>query len=123
MNKIEFELLYGLIKLHENRISENDLKDLFNMHCKVVHSLQSQKLIDEMEITTKGIQELEKYKVRNAIILAAGMSTRFSPISFDVAKGLLPVKGELLIERQIRQLRERGIEEIIIVVGYRSEDF
>ena len=33
------------------------------------------------------------------------------------------VKGEVLIERQIRQLREKGIDEIIIVVGHMKEQF
>ena len=60
---------------------------------------------------------------KNAIILAAGMSTRFVPLSFEKPKGLLKVKGQVLIERQILQLREKGIDEIIIVVGYMKEQF
>lgn len=59
----------------------------------------------------------------NAIIMAAGMSTRFVPLSLEKPKALLTIKGEVLIERQIRQLREAGIEEIIIVVGYQKEKF
>lgn len=60
---------------------------------------------------------------RNAIILAAGTSSRFIPLSLEKPKGLLTVKGEILIERQIRQLKEAGIDEIIIVTGYKSEQF
>lgn len=63
------------------------------------------------------------YKVDNAIILAAGMSSRFAPISQECPKGLLCVKGEVLIERQIRQLQEVGIQDVIIVVGYMKERF
>lgn len=59
----------------------------------------------------------------NAIIMAAGTSTRFAPLSYEKPKGLLEVKGEVLIERQIRQLIEAGISEIIVVVGYKSEQF
>ena len=59
----------------------------------------------------------------NAIILAAGMSTRFMPLNFEKPKGLLEVNGETLIERQINQLREKGIDEIIVVVGYMKEQF
>lgn len=59
----------------------------------------------------------------NAIIMAAGTSTRFAPLSYEKPKGLLEVKGEVLIERQIRQLIEAGISEIIIVVGYKSAQF
>ena len=58
---------------------------------------------------------------RNAIIMAAGMSTRFAPLSYELPKGLLNVKGEVLIERQIRQLQEAGISDITVVVGYMKE--
>ena len=53
----------------------------------------------------------------NAIIMAAGMSARFAPLSYELPKALLTVKGEVLIERQIRQLHEVGITDITIVVG------
>jgi len=65
----------------------------------------------------------KQFKVDNAIILAAGMSSRFTPLSFERPKGLAVVKGERLIERQIRQLTEAGIEEIIVVVGNMKEKF
>ena len=63
------------------------------------------------------------YKVDNAVIMAAGTSSRFAPLSYEKPKALIEVKGEVLIERQIRQLREAGISEIYIVVGYKSELF
>lgn len=62
-------------------------------------------------------------KVDNAIILAAGTASRFAPLSLEKPKALIEVRGEVLIERQIRQLREAGIQKIVIVVGYRKEDF
>lgn len=61
--------------------------------------------------------------IRNAIILAAGKSNRFAPFTYEKPKGLFRVKGEILIERQIEQLREAGIEEIYIVIGYMKEKF
>lgn len=62
-------------------------------------------------------------KVDNAIILAAGKASRFAPLSYEKPKALIQVKGEVLIERQIRQLQKAGIKEIIIVVGYKKEQF
>lgn len=59
----------------------------------------------------------------NAVILAAGTSSRFVPLSWEKPKGLLNVRGEVLIERQIRQLKEAGVGEIIVVVGYKGEMF
>lgn len=38
-------------------------------------------------------------------------------------KGLLKVRGEILIERQIRQLQDAGISNITVVVGYKKEYF
>lgn len=59
----------------------------------------------------------------NAIIMAAGTSSRFAPLSYEKPKGLLKVKGEILIERQIHQLQEAGISNITVVVGYMAELF
>lgn len=61
------------------------------------------------------------YRVDNAVIMAAGLSSRFAPISYEKPKALVEVKGERLIERQIRQLQAAGIKEIIVVVGYKKE--
>ena len=66
---------------------------------------------------------MSKIKVDNAIIMTAGLSSRFVPLSLEKPKGLLSVKGEILIERQIKQLLEVGINDITIVVGYKKEAF
>lgn len=55
--------------------------------------------------------------------MAAGTSSRFVPLSWERPKGLLEVKGEILIERQIRQLKEAGIDDITIVTGYMADKF
>ena len=60
---------------------------------------------------------------KNAIILAAGKSNRFAPFTYEKPKGLFCVKGEILIERQIEQLKAAGVEEIYVVVGYMKEKF
>lgn len=64
---------------------------------------------------------LEPYRVHNAVIMAAGLSSRFAPLSYEKPKALLQVKGEILIEREIRQLQAAGIQEIYLVVGYMKE--
>ena len=77
---------------------------------------------DDM-LTEHGLEVLEKYKVKNAVIMAAGMSSRFAPLSYEKPKGLLVVKGEVLIERQIEQLLAADINDITVVVGYMKEQF
>ena len=59
----------------------------------------------------------------NAIIMAAGTASRFVPLSEETPKGLLEVRGEILIERQIKQLQEAGVSDITIVLGYKAEMF
>lgn len=74
-------------------------------------------------ISRKDLAKLRPYKVDNAIIMAAGLASRFTPLSYEKPKALIKVKGEVLIERQIRQLREAGIQDITLVVGYKKELF
>ena len=61
--------------------------------------------------------------MKNAIILAAGKSSRFAPFTYERPKGLFRVKGEFLIERQIKQFIAAGVKDIYIVVGYMKEKF
>lgn len=87
-------------------------------------ALVSHGLIDAAgHCTQAGLDALAPYKVDNAVILAAGLSTRFAPISYKKPKGVLEVHGEVLIERQIRQLHDAGIDDVTIVVGYMKEYF
>lgn len=74
-------------------------------------------------LSEKGRELLESHKVDNAIILAAGFGSRFVPMTYETPKGLLEVRGEIMIERQIKQLREVGITDIVIAVGYLKEKF
>ena len=58
-----------------------------------------------------------------AIVLAAGLGTRLRPITNDTPKSLVKVMGEAMAERQVRFLKEGGIEDITIVTGYLAEKF
>lgn len=75
------------------------------------------------ELTDSGEEFLDSFRVDGAVIIAAGFGSRFVPLTYETPKGLLEVFGERMIERQIRQLHEVGIENITIVVGYLKEKF
>lgn len=60
-------------------------------------------------------------KIRKAIIPAAGLGTRFLPITKAVPKPMLPVLDKPTIQYIAEELRRAGVEEIVIVVSPDSE--
>lgn len=58
-----------------------------------------------------------------AIIMAAGIGKRMHPVTFNIPKPLVKVNGVRMIDTVIRGLRENGIYEIYVVVGYKKEQF
>lgn len=125
MKKREFDVLYSIYEKNVSDCAYLSSILYFDVEevKKILDDLIKMKLVNNKGITESGLEKLECYRVDNAVILAAGMSTRFVPLNFETPKGLLKVKGETLIERQICQLREKGINEIIVVVGYMKEKF
>lgn len=89
----------------------------------VLNTLVENEYIKDNQITEKGIAIMQQYKVDNAIIMAAGMGSRIAPLGYENPKGLLKVRGEILIERQIKQLQASGIKDITLVLGYMKEKF
>jgi len=125
INRNEFDALCA-IKDHPG-MTQRELADALGVSlgtANTVHkALSRAKLTEDGRITARGMRELKPYKVENAIIMAAGMSSRFAPISYEKPKGLLSVRGEVLVERQIEQLKEAGVSEIALVIGYKKELF
>ena len=78
---------------------------------------------EHTELTKKANDLLEAFSPKRAIILAAGFGIHQPPSYVQRPKPLLKVKGECLIERIIAQLKEAGINEIHIVVGFAKEQF
>lgn len=125
LSKNQFEVLNALRR--EPSASQRDVAASSGLSLGTVNStlksLQEEGLAEGGKPTPAGMEALAPYKVDNAVILAAGLSSRFAPISYEKPKGVLRVRGEVLIERQIEQLREAGITDITVVVGYKKEYF
>lgn len=56
-----------------------------------------------------------------AIILAAGLGRRLRPYTSDRPKCLVVIDGVSMLDRQMRILRSRAIDEVVIVGGYRAD--
>ena len=127
MTKHEFNILNALYNASMGR-AQGRVDIFLNQSVKdrdAYSRLVEQEFIvgDTGELTDKGRNSLEPYRVDNAVILAAGAATRFIPLSLEQPKGLYEVKGERLIDRQISQLIEAGISDITVVLGYKKEMF
>lgn len=128
MTKQEFYILNNLYNSSIGRgpvLMNAYLNEAMRNESSVVESLVQKGYVnpDFGSITEAGKEALEPYRVDNAVILAAGASTRFIPLSLEQPKGLFEVKGEPLIERQIKQLQEAGVRDITLVLGYKKEMF
>lgn len=126
MNKDELKIV-EIIK-NKNIESQRDIKKAtcFSLGKinKLVTQLKNKGIIDEKyKLTIKGENFCLEHRPERAIILAAGYGFRMIPINNQTNKAFIEVKGEILIERLIRQLKEAGVENITIVVGYKKERF
>ena len=60
--------------------------------------------------------------IDKALILAAGKGTRMWPLTDNTPKPLLPLGGEPIIQRQIKELKKIGVEEVYVLIGYRMKE-
>lgn len=74
-------------------------------------------------ITEKGLAELEPYRVKRAVILAAGFGSRLVPATLNTPKPLVRVNGVRMIDTLLDALYAADIHEIYIVRGYLAEQF
>jgi hypothetical protein len=67
------------------------------------------------------VNKIRRYKMR-AIIIAAGKGTRLYPLTKNTPKSLIEVgNGITMLESQLHSLKENGIKDITIIVGYKAE--
>ena len=56
-----------------------------------------------------------------AVIIAAGKGKRLVPITSSRPKPMIPLAGKPLLEHTILGLKDAGIDEILLIVGYKKE--
>lgn len=129
MNKDTLKIIREYKK--NNRLTQRDISDICDFSLgktnKLLNLLINEGLLlkspSGYSLTDKAHNLMDLYRVDNAIILAAGFGSRFVPLTYETPKGLLEVRGERMIERQIKQLIDMSITDITIVVGYLKEKF
>lgn len=57
-------------------------------------------------------------KSTKVLILAGGEGVKFRPLTYELPKSLLPIKGKPLLEHTILSLRDQGLRDIYISLGH-----
>lgn len=127
INKKQFDVLDCLVSNQDKKISQRKIASELNVSVgsinKILLELNELGLVKENKLTEKGLNELEPFKVKRAVIIAAGFGSRLVPITLNTPKPLIRVKGRRFIETLLDALVEVGIEEIYVVRGYLGKQF
>lgn len=126
LTKKQFDVLECLIQ-NDNSLSQREIAKETGLSLGTVNNILKE-LSDESyvianKISEKGKNVMEYYRVKRAIIIAAGFGSRMVPITLSTPKPLVRVKGKRIIDTCLEALTELGIEEIYIVRGYLGEQF
>ena len=126
MNVQELDILNAIRKnpkLNQREIANQSGYSLGFVN-RVVKELQLEKWLSPTgELSEKAKTFIKENQPKKAVILAAGFGMRMVPINTEIPKGLLEVRGEVLIERMIRHLHEVSITDIQVVVGFMKERY
>jgi NDP-sugar pyrophosphorylase family protein len=59
--------------------------------------------------------------VRKAVLLAAGRGTRMRELTAETPKPMLQVRGKPVLQHIVEGLRDAGVHEFLLVVGWRAD--
>ena len=131
MNRYQFEVLTYIEKNGKKEYPMRTLSDTLKISgtaiSKALDELENEALIkrceDQMEITERGLEALEPYRVKRAVIMAAGFGSRMVPVTLDRPKPMVAVNGVRIIDTLLDALVSVGIKDITLVRGYKKEKF
>ena len=120
LERIQFD---ALVNLEKGGKSNLDLIDETLVNQLMELDYVNVDINNKVSISEKGLKVLEPYRVRKAIILAAGFGQRLAPVTLDTPKPLVKVNGVRILDSLIDSLIAKGITNITIVRGYKKEQF
>ncbi len=132
LTRFEFDLLTYLEKMGPGKYTQRKLADDLTVSVGLVNKMLKQCEENNMaqisedrviSITDHGMQLLEPYRVRKAIVVAAGFGSRMAPVTLKTPKPLVEVNGVRIIDTLLDALLAAGITSIFIVRGYKKEQF
>ena len=131
MNRYQFEILTYLEKNGEREYPLRMLSDNIKISATTISSCLEQLCIgglicrddEKLLITAAGLEALEPYRVKSAVIMAAGFGSRMMPATADRPKPMVSINGVRIIDTLLDALVGVGITDITIVRGYKKECF
>ncbi len=131
LSRYQFEVLAYLEQSGEQVYAMRTLSDTLKISASAIGSsldaLAAEGLIrrkgETLAITQDGMAALEPYRVKRAVILAAGFGSRMMPATADRPKPMVTVNGVRIIETLLDALNGVGITDITLVRGYKKERF
>lgn len=129
LSRYEFEILSYLEREGKRSYSVRQISDTLCISGTTVtaclNSLDSSGMLHREDCGTsvsyEGLKALEPYRVKRAIILAAGFGSRMMPATADRPKPMVRVNGVRIIDTLLDSLMAVGIKEITIIGGYQFE--
>ncbi len=125
LSRKEFDVLTYILdheKCTQREIAHNTDMSVGSVN-KVINELIALSYVEDGRITASGLSALEPYRVKRAVFIAAGFGSRLVPITLNTPKPLVRVNGQRIIDGLLDAVIQAGIEEIVIVRGYLSEQF
>ena len=131
LSRYQFDVLAYLEQSGEQAYAMRTLSDTLKISASAIGSsldaLAAEGLIrrvgEALAITQDGLAALEPYRVKRAVILAAGFGSRMMPATADHPKPMVTVNGVRIIETLLDALTGVGITDITLVRGYKKERF
>ncbi len=124
--KKEFDILTALERVNKP-LSQRALAAQTDLSVGTVNqtlaALTARGFIRDGLLTDAAREALEPYRVRRAVVFAAGFGSRLVPITLNTPKPLVRVKGKRIIDSLLDAIYAAGIEEVYIVRGYLAEQF
>src|SRR5438477_9843229 len=60
-------------------------------------------------------------RIDKAVLLAAGRGTRMRELTAELPKPMIEVRGKPVLQHIVEGLRDAGIRDYLIVIGYRAD--
>ena len=123
----DFKILTALEARVDESLTQREIAAAADLSVGTVNramaDLHERGFVREGMLSAAGLEALEPYRVKRAVLIAAGFGSRLVPITLNTPKPLIRVQGQRIIDSLLDAVFAAGIEEVYVVRGYLAEQF